>query len=120
MVWVKRVLRAVVIGLLIGGAVFWWLRRKQEVSRIDEVRRRVTPHLRDELRASGFELGDPLFIRIFKESHEVELWLRARISGEYRLFRIYSALFSGRLGPKLAEGDRQAPEGFYRVGLSAL
>jgi murein L,D-transpeptidase YafK len=36
--------------------------------------------------------------------------------GRYRLFATYPiCLWSGRLGPKLAEGDRQAPEGFYSV-----
>ena len=36
--------------------------------------------------------------------------------GRYQLFATYPiCLWSGRLGPKLAEGDRQAPEGFYAV-----
>ena len=44
--------------------------------------------------------------------------LRAR---RYRLFRSYDiCTFSGDLGPKLKEGDRQSPEGFYRVGLKQL
>ena len=59
-------------------------------------------------------LGAPIFIRIFKESHELELWVQR---GErYYLFRKYPiAYFSGGLGPKLEEGDQQAPEGFYAV-----
>ncbi len=120
MIWLKRILRAVFLGLMVGGVVFWWLRRNATVTRIDEVRRRVMPGLRDELRAAGFAAGDPIFIRVFKEDRQVEIWLRPRAEREYRLYRTYPTLFSGRLGPKLAEGDGQAPEGFYRVSREGL
>ena len=70
--------------------------------------------LQGEFQRSGLELGAPIFIRIFKESKELELWVQR---GErYYLFRKYRiAHFSGDLGPKMREGDRQAPEGFYAV-----
>lgn len=70
--------------------------------------------LQGEFQKSGLALGAPIFIRIFKESHELELWVQR---GErYYLFRKYPiAYFSGGLGPKLEEGDQQAPEGFYAV-----
>ncbi|MCE9519114.1 MAG: 2-dehydro-3-deoxyphosphooctonate aldolase [Verrucomicrobia bacterium] len=87
---------------------------------MEEVRRRVSPRLRDELLAAGFAMGDPIFIRIFKETRETEIWLRPRGASRFRMFRNYPAIFSGRLGPKLEEGDHQAPEGFYRVGADAL
>lgn len=39
----------------------------------------------------------------------------------FRLFRRYHiCCYSGGLGPKLREGDRQAPEGFYRIGRKQL
>lgn len=60
-------------------------------------------------------VGAPLFIRIFKQSAELELWLKDR-SGKWQLFQNYPiCYFSGLLGPKLKEGDRQSPEGFYKV-----
>lgn len=61
-----------------------------------------------------WKVGAPVFIRIFKEERELELWLK---DGEiFRLYETYPvAGMSGDLGPKLAEGDRQAPEGFYYV-----
>jgi murein L,D-transpeptidase YafK len=84
-------------------------------ARLQDVRRRVQPQLERELTARGLRLGRPVFIRIFKESHEFELWLQDEASA-WKLFRTYPiATYSGSLGPKLAEGDRQAPEGFYDV-----
>jgi murein L,D-transpeptidase YafK len=74
-----------------------------------------TPADRDRrLREKGLEEGAPMFIRVFKAEAELEVWLH---KGErYELFATYPiCYFSGRLGPKLREGDRQAPEGFYSV-----
>lgn len=76
--------------------------------------------LRVDLVAEGFVLGDEAHIRIFKREKRLELWLK-RGGGRYALFRAYDICkFSGDLGPKLREGDRQAPEGFYRVGKAQL
>ena len=84
-----------------------------------EVRQRVEPTLTAQLEAIGLELGAPAFIRIFKEESELEVWLQ---QGErFQLFKTYDICnFSGDLGPKLKEGDRQSPEGFYSVGRSAM
>lgn len=57
----------------------------------------------------------PIYIRIFKESSELEIWKKQR-DGKFGLLKEYHVCkWSGKLGPKLAEGDRQAPEGFYTV-----
>jgi len=83
--------------------------------RLQDVRSRVQPLLERELAARGLRLGQPVFIRIFKESREFELWVQDQASA-WKLFRTYPiATYSGSLGPKLAEGDGQAPEGFYDV-----
>lgn len=70
--------------------------------------------LRGEFQRLALHWGAPIFIRIFKESRELELWVQR---GErFYLFKKYPiAYFSGGLGPKLHEGDLQAPEGFYEV-----
>ncbi|MGH6814401.1 MAG: L,D-transpeptidase family protein [Hyphomicrobiaceae bacterium] len=71
------------------------------------------------LAAHGLQLGTPLFVRIFKREFELELWMLR--DGRFHRFATYPICrWSGRLGPKLHEGDRQAPEGFYSVGRSAL
>jgi murein L,D-transpeptidase YafK len=76
--------------------------------------------LHADLGASGFSMGDQAFVRIFKREHLLELWMEAD-HGRFALFRTYEICkYSGELGPKLAEGDRQAPEGFYRVGRAQL
>jgi murein L,D-transpeptidase YafK len=68
-----------------------------------------------KLKAIGSSPGEGTMIRVFKESSELELWKRTA-SGDYRLFKTYEiCAWSGDLGPKIFEGDRQAPEGFYSV-----
>ena len=57
----------------------------------------------------------PILIRIFKEESQLEIW-KERNDGQYGLLKTYSICkWSGVLGPKVDEGDRQAPEGFYIV-----
>ncbi|MDD1633019.1 MAG: L,D-transpeptidase family protein [Methylococcaceae bacterium] len=49
-----------------------------------------------------------------KQEKKLELW--ARDSGEFRFIRDYYILAaSGVAGPKLRQGDRQVPEGIYRI-----
>ena len=72
-----------------------------------------------ELKAKMAEINvgerDGIFIRIFKKEAELEVWKR-KPSGRYALLKTYEiCAWSGDLGPKFKEGDRQAPEGFYRV-----
>jgi murein L,D-transpeptidase YafK len=76
---------------------------------------RVAPKLRTELSEKRLEFGSPIFIRIFKESKELELWVE--IDDTFKLFKNYDICTwdSGTLGPKRQLGDGQAPEGFYYV-----
>lgn len=71
------------------------------------------------LASAGVELGAPVLIRVFKKESELELWMK---SGErFRLFSRYPICrWSGSIGPKLEEGDRQSPEGFYTVSRRQL
>jgi murein L,D-transpeptidase YafK len=76
--------------------------------------------LRADLGAAGFALGDPVHVRILKREKRLEVYLRGA-AGRFERFRSYDICrFSGELGPKLREGDRQAPEGFYRVSRKQL
>jgi murein L,D-transpeptidase YafK len=86
---------------------------------IAEVRQRVLPNLRTSLIDAGLEIGSPAFIRVFKEERLLEIWLQGNSS--YQLFKTYQICnYSGDLGPKVKEGDRQSPEGFYKVDKAAL
>ncbi len=70
--------------------------------------------LEDRLKQLSSTVGDPIFIRIFKEESILEVWIRTQ--AEYEHLKDYTICnYSGGLGPKLKEGDRQSPEGFYRV-----
>lgn len=78
---------------------------------------RVLPSLLQDLASKGLRIGDPIFIRAFKEEKILELFILNRTTGKYDLFRSYPiAAQSGVPGPKLAEGDGQVPEGFYFTG----
>ncbi|MGD9867291.1 MAG: L,D-transpeptidase family protein [Hyphomicrobiales bacterium] len=75
--------------------------------------------LRERLKEKGLAAGAPVFMRIFKWEHELELWMKKQ--DRYVLFATYPICrWSGRLGPKLREGDRQSPEGFYTVARAQL
>jgi murein L,D-transpeptidase YafK len=57
----------------------------------------------------------PILVRVFKEEAELEVWKQTR-DGQYDLLKTYPICkWSGDLGPKKKEGDRQAPEGFYAI-----
>lgn len=61
------------------------------------------------------ERAAPVLIRIYKEESALEVWKQDR-SGNYALLNSYPICkFSGNLGPKLMQGDHQAPEGFYDI-----
>ena len=83
---------------------------------------RVGPKLKRQLHAKGLRLGDPVFIRIFKESRELEVWVREPLKKTFKRFKTYRIVNwgGGSLGPKVKQGDGQAPEGFYHVGRSRM
>jgi murein L,D-transpeptidase YafK len=57
----------------------------------------------------------PILVRIFKEESELEVW-KQDTTGRFELLKVYPICrWSGDLGPKITEGDRQAPEGFYTI-----
>ncbi len=72
--------------------------------------------LDQRLAERGLERGNPIYIRIFKASSELELWMRNK-AGVFTLLATYPIChWTGSVGPKLKEGDKQSPEGFYSIG----
>lgn len=68
-----------------------------------------------DIAAKNMDKESPILARIFKEEAEMEIWKQTR-DGEYALLKTYPICrWSGDLGPKKKEGDRQAPEGFYTI-----
>jgi len=81
---------------------------------------KVAPVLKNELAKANLEYGAPIFLRIFKEEKELEVWLLKNKG--YKLFKTYAICTYGYegLGPKIRQGDGQAPEGFYFVKPASL
>jgi murein L,D-transpeptidase YafK len=59
--------------------------------------------------------SSPVLIRTYKKEAEFEIW-KMKSDGHYALLKTYPMCrWSGQLGPKTREGDRQVPEGFYPI-----
>jgi murein L,D-transpeptidase YafK len=70
--------------------------------------------LQERLREKGVSVSSRIAIRVFKAESDLEIWKEK--GGIYVLFATYPIChWSGSLGPKLRDGDKQAPEGFYTV-----
>jgi murein L,D-transpeptidase YafK len=75
----------------------------------------VPPKLVADMTAKDMDLQSPILVRLFKQEAELEVWKQDR-SGRFALLKTYPICrWSGDLGPKVREGDRQAPEGFYSI-----
>jgi murein L,D-transpeptidase YafK len=75
----------------------------------------LSPQTQALLAQKGMTEDSPILIRIFKAESELEVW-KAKDDGRFHLFKTYPICsYSGGLGPKVSQGDRQAPEGFYLV-----
>ncbi len=97
--------------------------------------------LKAELAKAGLTLGSPIYLRIFKSNGKdgalrvisswqgawdallipnlkrawVELWMQGK-DGSYQRFKNYPVCtYTGHLGPKRDNEDKQAPEGFYEI-----
>jgi murein L,D-transpeptidase YafK len=80
----------------------------------------LSAQTRAQLAEKGMTEEQPILIRIFKAESELEVW-KARDNGRYYHFKTYPiCAYSGGLGPKLKQGDRQAPEGFYMVSFDQM
>ena len=73
------------------------------------------------LAEKGLTKGRPIFIRIFKASSELEIWMQREKDKSFVLLDTYPIChWTGTLGPKLREGDKQSPEGFYSVSVRQM
>lgn len=71
--------------------------------------------IKADMTAKNMSPRDPILVRLFKEESALEVWKRTE-TGKFALLKTYEICkWSGELGPKFKEGDRQAPEGFYTI-----
>jgi murein L,D-transpeptidase YafK len=74
----------------------------------------------EAMREKGMRTHSPIVIRAFKQESELEVWKQAS-GGKMELLKTYPMCrWSGQLGPKVKEGDRQVPEGFYAFSAGAM
>ncbi len=77
--------------------------------------RPISAEIAKKMKAKGMVASAPIMARIYKEDNVLEIWKETGI-GRYDLLETFEICkWSGKLGPKIVEGDRQAPEGFYTV-----
>lgn len=75
----------------------------------------LSQRMLSEIQEKNMEKESPILVRLFKEESELEVWKQTK-DGQYALLKTYPICrWSGDLGPKKKEGDRQAPEGFYTI-----
>ena len=68
-----------------------------------------------QMESLNMDRAAPVLIRIYKEERTLEVWKQDR-TGKFALLKSYPICkYSGKLGPKSAQGDYQAPEGFYDI-----
>jgi len=75
----------------------------------------LSPEMLGLLQQKNMPKDSPMLVRVFKEESELEVW-KQDTTGRYALLKVYPICrWSGELGPKKVQGDRQAPEGFYSI-----
>ncbi|MBS1180841.1 MAG: hypothetical protein H6Q99_721 [Proteobacteria bacterium] len=82
--------------------------------------RPLPPKTVELMKTLNMRASSPVLMRIFKEENKFEVW-KMNASGRYALLKSYDICrWSGNLGPKVREGDRQAPEGFYPISTGLM
>ena len=75
----------------------------------------IPSHVLALMKEKNTDAHKPILIRAFKKEAELEIW-KQQADGQYALLKTYPMCrWSGQLGPKVKEGDRQVPEGFYTI-----
>jgi murein L,D-transpeptidase YafK len=106
--------RAIFLSIAVSLAPFQGLAEDGNQSS-SKANKELPPQLLSLLLQRNMPKRSPILIRIFKEESELEVW-KQDTTGRFELLKVYPICrWSGDLGPKINEGDRQAPEGFYTI-----
>lgn len=112
--WGGRAILVSVLGLALSGCV------SMSLDDLGEPSTQLSSKLLGEMSKKGMQPSSPVLVRIFKQESELEIWKQDK-TGRYALLKVYPMCrWSGKLGPKTKNGDRQAPEGFYHVSAGML
>jgi murein L,D-transpeptidase YafK len=94
--------------------------KRSYLSKEQKIRQNILPKIMRICGNRGVAVGSLPYIRVFKQSRELEVWLK-KPDGNYVLYNTFRICgMSGGLGPKQRKGDMQAPEGFYNLTRSSL
>jgi hypothetical protein len=121
----KSLLIASLLVILIGAAFFshpagrWtmrWILGRTQKRTVESVVRHLEPKMRQRFgkKLALWTDGQPLALLAFKHEQRLELW-KKRGSRWHKIRSYPFTAFSGRIGPKLREGDLQIPEGIYKL-----
>lgn len=111
-----RVAAVVLVGVALSGCVA----SDMALDDLSKEAPQIPAKLVAEMSKKGMKPESPVLVRIFKQESELEVW-KINGTGRYALLKTYPMCrWSGKLGPKKANGDRQAPEGFYHVSRGML
>lgn len=82
---------------------------------VDRAYAPLSPQMLALMQAKGTSPQAPVLFRTYKKEAEFEVW-KMRSDGRYVYLKTYPMCrWSGQLGPKKKQGDRQVPEGFYAI-----
>src|SRR4051812_8572379 len=113
----RSLFRALITSAVLAGGVLLAGCNSDEISLASNAKANqpVPPKLVADMTEKDMDLQSPILVRLFKQEAELEVWKKNR-SGSFALLKTYPICrWSGDLGPKVREGDRQAPEGFYSI-----
>jgi murein L,D-transpeptidase YafK len=87
--------------------------------RASDARVTLWPKLQRELADGGFDSKTRVYLRIFKQTDQFEVWVKK--GTKFALFKRYDiCYYSGGLGTKTKQGDGKSPEGFYTITAKQL
>jgi murein L,D-transpeptidase YafK len=113
----RSLVRALITSVALGAAVMLAGCNSDEISLANNAKANqpVPARLIAAMNEKDMDLQSPILVRLFKQEAELEVWKQDR-SGRFALLKTYPICrWSGDLGPKVRQGDRQAPEGFYSI-----
>src|ERR1700723_2323716 len=113
----RSLFRALVMSALLAAGALLAGCNSDEISLADNAKANQPgpPNLLAEMVSKNMDLQSPILVRLFKQEAELEVWKQDR-AGRFAILKTCPICrWSGDLGPKVREGDRQAPEGFYSI-----
>ena len=98
--------------------VFFNLKEKQTIENVvEKYSSKVAASLKNDFEISTIDFNDfEMAILAFKKDQILELYVRKNQTDNWKLLKKYPfTAFSGTIGPKLKNGDKQIPEGIYQM-----